>query len=87
MKTLAFSPDGKWLVSGAADKTIRIHDLASFETRRTLAAHRNSVYGLAFLRRWPLAGLGRLRSHDPRVGVLEDRLIHGVTLCAGRSSR
>jgi WD40 repeat protein len=38
--SLAFSPDGKRLVSGHWDGKVRIHDLAAPDEPRTLAAHR-----------------------------------------------
>lgn len=36
---LAFTPDGKTLISASADQTIRLWDVASQEVRRTLPAH------------------------------------------------
>ena len=43
----AVAPDGAWIVSASADKTLRIWDAASGETRRTLSGHTRAVYGCA----------------------------------------
>ena len=43
----AVAPDGTWIVSASADKTLRIWDVASGETRRTLTGHTDAVWGCA----------------------------------------
>jgi WD40 repeat protein len=43
-----FTPDGKTLVSGSRDHTIKIWDVATGDLKRTLANHTADVYGLAF---------------------------------------
>jgi WD40 repeat protein len=50
VRDLAFSPDGRWLVSAVEidDKTVRVWDLATRECVRVLSGHTNSVYALAF---------------------------------------
>ena len=45
---IAFSPDGKTLASGSADKTIKLWDVASGTERATLKGHSHSVHQIAF---------------------------------------
>ena len=45
---LAFSPDGRTLASAAADKTIRLIDVASGATQRTLEGHTHHVLSVAW---------------------------------------
>lgn len=46
-RTLAMSPDSKFMASGAEDKTVRIWDLAS-GTARVLRGHAETVWAVAF---------------------------------------
>jgi hypothetical protein len=46
--SLAYSPDGKTLASGARDGTIKVWDLDSRKERQTLAGHVGPVNGLTF---------------------------------------
>jgi WD40 repeat protein len=45
---VAFSPDGKTVVSGSYDKTLRVWDVASGQSLRTLEGHGESVDAVAF---------------------------------------
>lgn len=46
--SVAFSPDGSKLASGADDNTVRVWDLASGECLHTLTGHSHSVNSVAF---------------------------------------
>src|SRR4051812_35186705 len=46
--SVRIAPDGKTLVSGARDNTIRIWDLASGKCTRTLTNHTGNVYSIVF---------------------------------------
>jgi WD40 repeat protein/serine/threonine protein kinase len=46
--SLAFSPDGKWLVSASDDDTLKVWDVAERELYITLRQHGESVFALAF---------------------------------------
>jgi WD40 repeat protein len=47
---VAFSPDGHWLATGSADKTIRIWDLPTGRSLHILMGHTDAVWSLAFSR-------------------------------------
>ena len=47
---VAFSPDRRWVATGSADKTIRIWDLSTGRSLRTLTGHTDLVWSLAFSR-------------------------------------
>jgi WD40 repeat protein/tetratricopeptide (TPR) repeat protein/tRNA A-37 threonylcarbamoyl transferase component Bud32 len=45
---LAFSPDGKWLLTGSADKTARLWNAATGQPRLSPLAHQGPVVAVAF---------------------------------------
>jgi WD40 repeat protein len=48
VKSVAFSPDGKWLVSASRDKTLILWDVASRRALARLAGHQGPVESVAF---------------------------------------
>src|SRR5712692_9036299 len=48
VRTTAFSPDGRMLAPGRADKTIKLSDAVSGRELRTLAGHPQGVNSVAF---------------------------------------
>jgi len=48
VKSVAFSPDGKSVVSGSWDKTVRIWDVASGAETQKLEGHSTNVNSVAF---------------------------------------
>jgi hypothetical protein len=45
---VAYSPDGKWLATGSADRSVKLWDTATEKRRYSLSGHNDIVYGLAF---------------------------------------
>ena len=48
VNSVAFSPDGKQVVSGSGDKTVRLWDAATGAALQTLKGHSSSVHSVAF---------------------------------------
>ena len=48
VRSVSFSPDGKYVVSGSDDKSVKIWSTESGEVVRTLNGHTNNVYSVSF---------------------------------------
>ena len=48
MTSVAFSPDGKQIVSGSDDKSVRVWDAVTGTVKSTLQGHSNWVTAVAF---------------------------------------
>ena len=68
----AFSPDGRWIVSGSFDKTLKLWDVRTGEERNMLSGHTGSVWTCAFSPdgRWLVSGSsdGTLKLWDAQTG-------------------
>ena len=47
-KSVSFSPNNKYVVSGSSDNTVRIWDVESGDCIKTLEGHTNRVEGVSF---------------------------------------
>jgi WD40 repeat protein len=47
--TLSFTPDGRYIISGGQDATVRVWDLHSGSQIHTLIGHRGAVYGISVM--------------------------------------
>ncbi|CAG8517216.1 7638_t:CDS:2, partial [Ambispora gerdemannii] len=60
IRSVCFSPDGKYLATGAEDKQIRIWDIATQKIRNMFQGHEQDIYSLDFSRdgRYIVSGSG-----------------------------
>ena len=48
VKSVLFSPDGRWLVSGDGVGMLRLWDITTLQIVQAISGHKNSIHGLAF---------------------------------------
>jgi glucose repression regulatory protein TUP1 len=48
VRSVCFSPDGKWLVAGAEDKTVKVWDIKTGQLRHSMHGHELDIYSLDF---------------------------------------
>jgi WD40 repeat protein len=48
VRSLAFSPDGRWLSAGGADGMVRLFVVAERREIAAVSAHKNTIYGVSF---------------------------------------
>ena len=72
--SVAFSPDGKTVVSGSADTTVRIWDVGTGDNTQVLKGHTGAVYSVAFSPdgKTVVSGSqdGTIRTWDVELGLL-----------------
>jgi WD40 repeat protein len=95
IRSVAFSPDGRWLASGAKDNTIKIWDVATGRLLRTLYGHGSPVNALAASPDGKLLASGSGKAYDIRYaklffeggqvgGVSEDTTVRVWDVATGR---
>jgi len=48
VNAVAYSPDGRWLVSGSSDKTLKVWDTESGREQITLVGHTRTITSASF---------------------------------------
>ncbi|ORX45888.1 WD40 repeat-like protein [Hesseltinella vesiculosa] len=80
IRSVSFSPDGKYLATGAEDKQIRIWDISKNRIRHVLRGHEQDIYSLEFSREGNFLVSG---SGDRTVKIwdwLEGRILHTLRI-------
>ncbi|KAL2316422.1 Transcriptional repressor tup11 [Schizosaccharomyces pombe] len=88
VRTIAFSPDGKYLVTGTEDRQIKLWDLSTQKVRYVFSGHEQDIYSLDFSHngRFIVSGSGdrTARLWDVETGqcILKLEIENGVTAIA-----
>ncbi|KAL0262109.1 general transcription repressor [Diplodia seriata] len=88
IRSVCFSPDGKYLATGAEDKIIRVWDIETRSIRHQFAGHDQDIYSLDFARNGRLIASGsgdrtvRLWDISTNQQVLQLSIEDGVTTVA-----
>ena len=88
IRSVCFSPDGKYLATGAEDKCIRVWDIEKKEIMRTFHGHDQDIYSLDFSRNGRLIASGsgdrtvKLWELHRDQGALTLQIEEGVTTVA-----
>jgi WD40 repeat protein len=84
-RSVAFSPDGRWLASGSFDKTVMLRETATGRVRRVLKGHTSYVMAVAFskdgrtlvsagddgtLKLWPVDQEAQPQTLQPKLGPI-----------------
>lgn len=89
VRSVAYSPDGKWLATGCGDGTVHLWDVKQKKVVRTIQAHENWTFDLTFTPDGLLVSGGGdnlVRLIDPQTGTIrstfEDHTndLHGVAI-------
>ncbi len=95
--SLAFTPDGRQVLSGSDDHTVKVWDLVSGRQVRTLSGHGNSVYSVTVssdgryalsgsgdktVKIWDLASGGEVRTLSGHEGIVHSVVVTADGRCA-----
>ena len=58
IRSVCFSPDGKYLATGAEDKIIRVWEISTAKIVHSFTGHEQDIYSLDFARNWSVDCIG-----------------------------